>query len=119
MNQIQEESCCTGLEELMDPKLFKALSDPNRIALLARLAQSPCECTVSEVADCCPVSFSVVSRHLATLRDAGILESRKQGKEVYHSVRLPELVSALRNLADAIEACCPPENKETSPNACP
>jgi DNA-binding transcriptional ArsR family regulator len=119
VNQRPEEACCQGLEELMDPKLFKALSGPNRIALLSRLAQSPSARTVSEVADCCQVSFSVVSRHLATLREAGVLESRKQGKEVYHTVRLPELVSALRNLADAIEACCPPENEEKVSHACP
>lgn len=116
MGEKADAGCCPGLDELMDPKLFKALSDPNRIALLARLAQSPCACTVSQMAECCPVSVSVVSRHLATLREAGVLESRKQGKEVYHSVRVPELVSALRGLADAIEACCPADREGGIPD---
>ena len=66
-------------------------------------------CTVSEAAECCPVNISVVSRHLAMLRDAGILHAQKRGREVYYSVRYPELAATLRAIADAIEACCPPE----------
>ena len=58
------------------------------------------------MAECCPVDISVVSRHLAILREAGILAARKQGKEVLYSVRSTELVSTLRELADAIEGCC-------------
>ena len=92
---------------LFDPKFFKALSDPNRIAILIHLA-SCCEAhTVSRLAECCPVDISVVSRHLAILREAGILDAEKRGKEVYYSVRFPELEKTLRSIADAIRACCP------------
>lgn len=53
---------------------------------------------------CCPVDISVVSRHLGILRDAGILEARKRGREVYYRVRIDQLTALLRNLADALEA---------------
>ena len=107
----------------MQPAFFKALADPNRIAMLTRLAACCRACTVSEIAECCPVNVSVVSRHLAMLRDADVLEARKQGKQVYYTVRYSELVNSLRQIADAIEACCPAErcaatrktNTKTSP----
>ena len=50
-------------------------------------------------------------RHLAQLRDAGILQCCKRGKEVYYSVCAPHLVRTLRAIADAMEACCPPANE--------
>jgi DNA-binding transcriptional ArsR family regulator len=100
-------SCCQRIGELVVPRFFKALSDPNRIALLERLAQCQEPCTVSQMAACCPVDLSVVSRHLALLREAGILHAEKRGKEVYYSVRFSALVATLRDIADAIEACCP------------
>ena len=104
--QASLPSCCPALDGLLDHRFFKALCDPNRIGLLIRLAECRKPCTVSEMAECCPVDISVVSRHLAILREAGILAARKQGKEVLYSVRSTELVSTLRELADAIEGCC-------------
>jgi ArsR family transcriptional regulator len=53
------------------------------------------------------VNISVVSRHLSTLRQAGVVEADKRGKEVFYRVRITELIDLLRNLADALEACCP------------
>ena len=100
-------TCCSGVAGWLSPELFKALSDPNRVSLLARLAESCRDQTVSELARCCPVNLSVVSRHLRHLRDAGVVESHKRGKEVYYRVRVQALVGALRGLADALEACCP------------
>ncbi len=104
--------CCGGLAAWLSPRLFKALSDPTRIALLARLAEAEGERTVSELASQCPVDLSVVSRHLRTLREAGVLEAQKRGKEVFYRVRIAELATLLRRLADALEACCPPSGRE-------
>jgi ArsR family transcriptional regulator len=95
------------LQGLLSPKLFKALSDPRRIALLIRLAEERGPCTVGQVAQGSGIDLSVVSRHLATLRDAGIIRCEKQGKEVLCRVQTKPLVTVLRNLADALEACCP------------
>ncbi len=101
---------------MMPPRFFKALGDPNRVALLADLAERGVPSTVTEAAGCCPVDLSVVSRHLATLKEAGILEAEKSGRQVYYSVPFSSLAKALRSMADAIEACCPqdPDGAETS-----
>ena len=112
MTQINKYACCSGLEDEATPGLFKALGDPTRVSILVTLARCGCDLTVSQVAECCPIDLSVVSRHLATLREAGVLESNKRGKEVYYRVRPGALVSALRAIANEVEACCPP-GKET------
>ena len=92
---------------MLSPKLFKALSDPRRLTLLIRLAEAGEACTISSVADGAGVDMSVVSRHLAILRDAGIIQCEKQGKEVWCVVRTRALAKVLRDLASALEACCP------------
>lgn len=95
------------LDALLDPDLFKALCDPTRVSLLACLAKCGRACSVGEVAECCSVDLSVVSRHLSQLADAGVLESTKQGRTVFYRVRFTGLSDKLRALADAIDACCP------------
>jgi DNA-binding transcriptional ArsR family regulator len=99
--------CGAALGELLSPRLFKALCDPSRLQLLVRLCEACAPRTVSELAGCCPINLSVVSRHLAQLRDAGILAAERKGKEVFYRVRFRELAQSLRALADAIERCCP------------
>ena len=103
----RREICCRDLDACLDPRFFKALCDPSRISILLRLAESAAPIRVSEIARAFPLSVSVVSRHLGMLRDAGILLADKRGKEVFYSVRYPELASMLRSMADAMEACCP------------
>lgn len=105
---ISGSSCC-GLSDALNPLLFKALCEPMRIGLLVRLSQMPQPATVSQIASCCPIDLSVVSRHLAVLRDCGILKAEKRGKEVWYSVRYYELAAKLREMADALDACCPKE----------
>lgn len=113
MNKQTDNPCCGDqrpLEELMEARFFKALGDPGRLELLVRLARCGRPCSVGEIAKCCPIDMSVVSRHLAKLREAGILRCERQGKEVYYTVCAPDLVATLRAIADAMEACCPPES---------
>jgi DNA-binding transcriptional ArsR family regulator len=111
MAQLSNQCCCSGFQDASAPKLFKALCDPTRVAILVMLARCEGELTVSEVAGCCPIDLSVVSRHLAMLKEAGVLDSEKRGKEVYYKVRPGALVASLRAMADELEACCPPQKE--------
>lgn len=106
-NRKRSTSCCSGLQSLMSPKLFKALSDPKRLSLLVRLAELGEACNVGQIAQGSGVDLSVVSRHLAMLRDAGVIRCDKRGKEVWCVVETAAVVKVLRDLADALEACCP------------
>lgn len=103
------DDCCDGLRDHLDPRLFKALCDPTRLEILCQLADTGCPRNVGDLADCMPVDTSVVSRHLAILKDAGVVSAERQGKEVFYCISSQNAVHTLRTVADAIEACCPPE----------
>ena len=94
------------IDKLLDANFFKALGDPTRLKLLACMAKCGRGCSVSEVAECCSVDFSVVSRHLAILARAGIIESSKVGRVVTYCVRHRMIAKALSDLADAISGYC-------------
>jgi len=107
MSPKQASTCCGPIDDLLDPDLFKSLCDPTRARLLGCLIKCGRACSVTEVADCCSVDFSVVSRHLQMLERAGILESTKAGRTVSYAVRYGHLCQTLRELAAAIEQCRP------------
>lgn len=96
-----------AVDRLLDTELFKALGDPTRARLLSCLVKCGRPCSVSEVAECCSVDFSVVARHLSQLARAGVLGSTKQGRTVWYQVRSDELCQRLRQLADAIAEWAP------------
>ena len=101
---------------MLGTDLFKALCDPSRIAILVRLAEANGPQTVSQVAEFSPTDVSVVSRHLAMLKSAGVVEAEKKGREVHYAIRYQGVAKMLRAMADAVEACCPADDsvaKET------
>lgn len=95
-----------AIDRCLDPDLFKALSDPTRLKLLACLIKCGRPCSVTEVAECCSVDFSVVARHLAHLAREGLLTVEKQGRTVWYAPCCPDLTRRLRDLADAIDEWC-------------
>lgn len=101
------DPCCEAIDDVLEARLFKALCDPTRLTILAELAQAGAPRSVSGIAEGLPVDVSVVSRHLAMLKDAGVLSAEKRGKAVYYSVRYEGLADTFRTIAGALEACCP------------
>ncbi len=67
--------------------LFRACADRTRLRLLHLLA--PGERCVCELVDAVQLSQPKVSRHLAYLRRAGLVESRKEGLWSYYSLARP------------------------------
>lgn len=57
---------------------FAALSDPTRRALLARLESG--EKTLSDLAEPLPMSLMAVQKHVRVLEDAGLVDTRKEGR---------------------------------------
>jgi len=93
------------MKESIDTEIFKALGEPQRVKLLAMLSSCCKPCTVTEMKECCPVDFSVVSRHLKTLKDANIVRSTKKGKEVFYTLNAKYMAGLFRQLAELFEAC--------------
>jgi rhodanese-related sulfurtransferase/DNA-binding HxlR family transcriptional regulator len=62
----------------------KVLGNPKRLELLDLLSQGPR--SVEDLAAAAAVGMSTCSAHLQTLREAGLVETRREGKRVYYSL---------------------------------
>jgi DNA-binding transcriptional ArsR family regulator len=69
--------------EVLD-RVFAAVADPTRRAILAALAQRPA--TVTEIAKPFPVSLNAISKHILVLERAGLIRREVVGRE--HHCRL-------------------------------
>src|SRR4030095_2555988 len=65
-------------------ELFKALADPTRVRIIARLADS--EACVHEISDELALQQSTVSHQLRLLRHLRIVRSRKDGRHVFYQL---------------------------------
>ena len=59
-------------------RLFQALADPTRRAVLERLGRGPC--AMSELAQPFTMALPSFSQHLDVLENCGLVRSRKQGR---------------------------------------
>jgi len=83
-------------------KVFEALGDEHRQRIV--LMFSPDErLNVGQIAEVSTLSRSTVSHHLKVLREAGVLNSIKQGKEVYFWVNKSFLTEVFGNVTDYLE----------------
>jgi DNA-binding transcriptional ArsR family regulator len=72
--------------------IFQALGDPTRRKLYEMLTEEG-EQNVRQLTAQIGVSQPMVSRHLASLRNAGLVSERREGREHHFSVRLEGLAS--------------------------
>lgn len=80
-------------------RLFLALGDKTRLRLLALMADG--EVAVGFLADRLGESQPKVSRHLAYLRNAGVVQTRRDGKWIYYGISYPQDVS-LRAILETV-----------------
>ncbi|RCS22748.1 transcriptional regulator [Phyllobacterium salinisoli] len=66
--------------------VMRALADPTRRAVFERITQSD-EITVAELTRGSGVTQGAVSQHLKTLRQAGLVTERPDGRNVYYRVQ--------------------------------
>lgn len=93
-----------GAQEAADlhARFFRALGDPTRIRLLQTLLEAPTgECSVGELVAAVDAPQSRVSTHLGCLRWCGLVQTRREGKQVYYRIADPR-VRELLALGSAI-----------------
>ncbi|MEU8363825.1 metalloregulator ArsR/SmtB family transcription factor [Nonomuraea sp. NPDC048882] len=76
------------------------------------------ELTVNEVAERMSLAQSATSTHLATLRDGGVLTSRREWKTVYYRADSTRIGKALSDLQVTLQACCPPGDCGSGTSVC-
>jgi len=65
-------------------RVFQALADPSRRAILVSLTRG--EAAVNDLTGRFDISQPAVSQHLATLKGAGLVTHRREGRRVYYRV---------------------------------
>src|SRR5215475_1213914 len=82
-------------------RLFSALADPTRLRLLNLMAgREVCVCYFVEILK---QGQPKISRHLAYLRNAGIVSARREGKWMHYSIQRPDDAAA-KSILDAVLA---------------
>jgi DNA-binding transcriptional ArsR family regulator len=80
-------------------RVFDALADPNRRYVVQALAQRP-TATATELAAELPVTRQAVSKHLAALGSAGLVESEREGRETRYRLTPGPLGEAMDWIAE-------------------
>jgi DNA-binding transcriptional ArsR family regulator len=76
----------------------RALADPKRLCVLETLAAG--EASVSELSICVGCQVPNMSQHLAVLRSAGLVTTRREGSTVYYRLADPKVLEAYRLIQD-------------------
>jgi ArsR family transcriptional regulator len=96
-----------------DARQFRALSDDTRLQILQLLRGGErCVCELTEVLE---LGQSLLSFHLKTLKDAGLVRDRRQGRWMYYALEtnaVEELAASLSQLASS------PPRKARPPGRC-
>jgi DNA-binding transcriptional ArsR family regulator len=69
---------------ITEDKIFQALADPSRRAIFESLTRG--EAAVKDLTARFNISQPAVSQHLATLKDAGLVSGRREGRHVFYRV---------------------------------
>lgn len=82
--------------------ICKAFAHPKRIHMLDLLGKG--ECTVSELQKELGVSKANMSQHLSVLRSAGVVNTRRNGKQVFCALAIPEVKNACHLLREVLRS---------------
>ena len=69
---------------VLEDKIFQALADPSRRAIFKSIMRG--EAAVKDLTARFDISQPAVSQHLASLKDAGLVDARRDGRCVYYRV---------------------------------
>lgn len=87
-------------------EFFKALGDENRLKILKMLAEK--DMCVCEIIDELNVSQPAISHHLKTLKQAGVVEDRREGKWIFYSLNQKEIRGYLDFFAELVRLSSQP-----------
>ena len=104
----------SGEEFQVISDLFRQFSDPSRIRIFWILCH--CEECVINLSAMMNMTSPAVSHHLKQLKTAGLIVSRREGKEVYYTASKISRSHVLHEMIEQIiEVACPTEEETTSP----
>ncbi len=92
MDTVQDSPA--EIERQRAAAIGRALADPKRLCVLETLASG--EASVSELSTCAGCQVPNMSQHLAVLRAAGLVSTRRVGSTIYYRLADPRVLEAYR-----------------------
>ncbi len=83
-------------------EVLKALAHPTRLLVVDELSRG--ERCVAELTELAGADMSTVSRHLAQLRNAGILQDERRGACIYYSLKCPCVLNFFTCIESVLQA---------------
>ena len=93
----------------MQVRICKAFANPVRLRMLDLLSKQ--ECSASELQSELEITAANASQHLAILKAAGVVSTRRDGKQIICSLAIPEVKDACRMIRDVLRAQVDNERK--------
>ena len=81
-------------------EVFAALGDPTRLTLVSRLLEGE-DCSITRLTEGVGLSRQGVTKHLRVLEQAGLVRSRRLGREQRYAV-VPDRIDSARDYLDAL-----------------
>jgi len=110
---VSRERAAARIVELLDAPFLRAITEPARLEVLrVLLVKGPSD--VGEIADELPQHRSVISRHLQTLEEAGIVRGVRDGRRRVYAIDGAAFIGGLERLLGETRTlaaiCCPPSD---------
>ncbi|MEF2230719.1 MAG: metalloregulator ArsR/SmtB family transcription factor [Pseudodesulfovibrio sp.] len=83
-------------------EVMKALAHPSRLMMIDELSRG--ERCVCELRDLVGHDISTVSKHLRVLKEAGVVQDERRGKQVYYRLKVPCILNFFHCIESVIEA---------------
>lgn len=83
-------------------RICKAFAHPGRLQILDLLGQG--ELGISELQLALGISKTSMSQHVSILKSAGVLATRRAGKQIYCSLAMPEVKQACQLIRKVLQA---------------
>lgn len=96
----------------MHADICKTISNPNRQAILDNLRDS--EMSVTELINKTGISQANLSQHLSILRSKGVVNTRREGNNIFYSISNPKILKAYDLLSEVMQELF--ENKQKTVN---
>lgn len=83
-------------------RICKAFAHPGRLQILDLLGQG--ELGVAELQQALGISKTSISQHMTVLKSVGVVSTRREGKQVYCSLAMPEVKQACQLIHRVLQA---------------
>ena len=104
IDAMKKQECLVDDERVyeLQVRICKSFAHPSRLRMLDLLAKR--EHSVSELQQALRITVPNVSQHLAILKSAGVVKTRREGKQIFCSLAIPEVKTACSLIRDVLRA---------------